>query len=924
MPLWHAEAAGVHPSSPGVNQFGLGWGYLLDVAANASVLTTYYVGGDDGGLGSQERVFGMGYATKTASAGGLTARQTVVAPYGDDAVLVSMVTLTNTGSVPRSAAWVENGGGALRLLDRLSATATGPGEFRDGRAFAEAHYSSEFAPVEAGVGGIRQARTWRPLNTSETEAYETVVGGMRMSVSGGPPMPYPPASSSQWAQVPPAAALVDVSPPGSGVAAATFGSDCAAFYGHGGRRAPDGLRSPLVLPVAVGPAANSVGCLLAAKSVDLPPGASVTLAFLWSYDTDGGAALPALAAKYSAAVADGSLVSSTVSAWLNVSYHVTGSAAWVSREVLWHSYMLLSAATVDDGFGERILDQGTSYRYAAGFQGAPRDPAQHLLPAVAAVPALARSVLRYLLKMVQRSPAAYNGTSAIGGVPMNLPYGAVNSYMLYNSWLRPSDQEMYVMLAAADYLLATRDFGFLDEPLQLYGDLPDGPSVPAVAALQACLNFTIVNVSVGRHGLMRVLTGDWSDSLCQILAPGCQDGPGTPQWDAYYDTGESVLNAAMATYVLPRFADALAAADAARFAVDIARARAFAAAQTSALAPGSAAWSPSHAWLRRMYISNVTGWAGDANLFGVQHAWALLSGAVASSSAPPILDALRSVLQSASPIGMPVVFPPISPSGGNPPHEGENGGVWPALNHPLAWAIGRYNLTMAWDEWAANSLRTSADVYPDYYASVWSSADSANGVGAAPGAGRAGSWTTSWPTQCTHRHAWPLYSLQRLAGLDFDAHGLVVRPGLAPPGGEGGGSTWELSTPAVSIARTPQGWQGRWTPQPGSVPSRLAALGVSAALPIEVPIGGEATVTCEWAVRCGGAAVGTRRVSNVTLRPASSAEAARTTAAGSGSRHTLIIMMAHLSESPIAECAELRWELACPAIARAALESASG
>ena len=26
VPLWHAEAAGVHPGSAGVHQYGLGWG----------------------------------------------------------------------------------------------------------------------------------------------------------------------------------------------------------------------------------------------------------------------------------------------------------------------------------------------------------------------------------------------------------------------------------------------------------------------------------------------------------------------------------------------------------------------------------------------------------------------------------------------------------------------------------------------------------------------------------------------------------------------------------------------------------------------------------------------------------------------------------------------------------------------------------
>jgi hypothetical protein len=86
-------------------------------------------------------------------------------------------------------------------------------------------------------------------------------------------------------------------------------------------------------------------------------------------------------------------------------------APWVGRELKWHSHMLQAAVTFDSYFGQRVLDQGTAYRYTAGFQGAIRDPLQHLLPLIGARPEVARSVLLYSLMEEQPDPASGAGTA---------------------------------------------------------------------------------------------------------------------------------------------------------------------------------------------------------------------------------------------------------------------------------------------------------------------------------------------------------------------------------------------------------------------------------------------------------------------------------------------------------------------------------
>jgi hypothetical protein len=75
----------------------------------------------------------------------------------------------------------------------------------------------------------------------------------------------------------------------------------------------------------------------------------------------------------------------------------------VGPEMSWHSYYLQSGASYDDFFGEFIIDQGMSYRYSIGFQGAARDPVQHALGVLMTDPALARSVLLYTLKEMHRT-----------------------------------------------------------------------------------------------------------------------------------------------------------------------------------------------------------------------------------------------------------------------------------------------------------------------------------------------------------------------------------------------------------------------------------------------------------------------------------------------------------------------------------------
>ena len=82
-----------------------------------------------------------------------------------------------------------------------------------------------------------------------------------------------------------------------------------------------------------------------------------------------------------------------------------------------------------------------------GFQGAARDPLQHALPFIFSDPEIVRGIIRYTLKEIQPDGS--------------IPYGIVGSGVPMPVIFRPSDQDMWLLWLVSEYVLATRDKGFL-------------------------------------------------------------------------------------------------------------------------------------------------------------------------------------------------------------------------------------------------------------------------------------------------------------------------------------------------------------------------------------------------------------------------------------------------------------------------------
>jgi hypothetical protein len=86
--------------SPERAQYGGGIGYLTD---GKEMLSTFYPGGGRG----FERIFGAGYFRKKVAGVSYSIDQAIVAPFGDDPVLISPVTIGNHGPSRAALRWIE-------------------------------------------------------------------------------------------------------------------------------------------------------------------------------------------------------------------------------------------------------------------------------------------------------------------------------------------------------------------------------------------------------------------------------------------------------------------------------------------------------------------------------------------------------------------------------------------------------------------------------------------------------------------------------------------------------------------------------------------------------------------------------------------------------------------------------------------------
>ena len=388
----------------------------------------------------------------------------------------------------------------------------------------------------------------------------------------------------------------------------------------------------------------------------------------------------------------------------------------------WHSFMLQATPTFDTYFNETIIDQGTAYRYAAGFQGAIRDPVQHALPLIHSRPDIVRAVLRYSL--MEQQPDVHEPPGSATD-PVFVPDSMIGSGVVRPNTPAPDDFELYILHLATEYVSATKDENFLAEPVHKYGETS---SHTVLEALLEAADFTMEVVHKGPHGLLRLLSSDWDDGF-------------KPPPDAE-PVSESVLTSALAAYVLPRWAQLLRSVSP-KHSAAAAKAEDFGLSLKEAIF--AQAWNGR--WLRRAWLGEDIKWVGtspaevengtNVTLYSAQVGWALLAGVFEGHAAEEAVQ-IEQLHEQCRGKDWTLGFGYRCNNTADPR---PGSGMWPAVNHVTLMGLAMRNRTdEAWTEWKRNSLDWQASVNPDQWLGQWTSSDTVDGAGSWGHAGWPGNW----------------------------------------------------------------------------------------------------------------------------------------------------------------------------------------
>ena len=752
---------------------GIGW-----LTGDGVTISTYY----DGRADEFERYYGAGYMRKVVKKGALSVNQLVFTPYGDDPVLISRVTITNNSTAPVEVRWHEYWGARPYLMSfrtLLLSLAAKTSELETyinnsaqtmRRKLAD-RYKSRFVTegstlrnkMKFGGWGLTDKLIWgvaqkryRPL-AETAHNYSLYLGELDDYEDVNPPETFLHAADSK-----------NVS----------FITNAEAFFGVGGPGNPDGLRK-----LVRGGGKNSRAAMIAVSPVTVPAGGKVTLTYVFGY-VPGGFETSALLKKYSGRFDE--LFADSCAKWKEerISLSIPGKE-WIDRELLWHNQSLRAAATYDSAFGEHILSQGHVYQYVMGFQGAARDPLQHVMPFIFTDPGLVREVIRYTLKSVLP-----DGT---------IPYGLCGHGAIMASPFLSGDLELWLIWTLSEYILATKDLSILKErvvPYPYKGIKQEADSV--LKLTQRCFSHFLTFTGIGANGLPRILGGDWNDNV--IVG-----GTDPAESERIYKEGESVLVGAMAAVVVEKYAAILAMAG-----EDNAEVAEFARKQKEAVA---LRWNGN--WFNRAYLGSVLGWTGEEKLWLEPQPWALMCGAANAEQTKTLVANIKEKCQDPSPIGAMLADRCPDTVMKAPKGMATNGGIWPSITGTLILALNKIDPTAAYEEWRKNTLAYHADNYPESWEGIWSGPDTYNSVmSEAPG--KTLFYTDperrkvllSWmdfPVYNLHPHAWTLYNAAAMFADSFTGDGAVFNMGFPE-------DEYAFESPLASLKRTEGGYEGRYAP----------------------------------------------------------------------------------------------------------------
>ena len=757
---------------PETSQFGAGLGYLTD---GHETLSTYY----DGSRVAFERIFGVGYYRKRVAGQSYSVDQVISAPFGDDPVLLSQVTVTNHQKIAATVRWVEYWGCQPFQLSFWAyiESITGIGTATELRRDLGRRFRHEISQAD-GMRGLIDSKRFEGRSAEDEAAWQRTKAMLQARPNGfiTPIQDLRPGTDFD-SYVLPSTFLISLDAPASGLS-----SDAASFFGRGGPANPSGLQSALNGSLAG--SGGHTGFFLE-RSFELAPNEKRTLSFLYGYLPEGFK-LDELIARYQTSPA--SVLEQSSVEWKRHGMRFDVPAEpWIKREATWNHYYLRSSQTFDDFFGEHVLNQNGFYQYTMGFQGAARDPLQHVLPFVFSDPEIVRSILRYTLKEVRDD----------GSIPYGIVGHGVVAPIISD---RASDLPLWLLWTVSEYVLATRDLDFLNEKIRARFSATADRTETVRNLLERCYRHQVDDVGVGQHGIVRMLVDDWNDGLLSTW--------GQSAFKECAEHGESVLNSAMSVWVFDEYARMLRyAGDHSGLNVQVSERG-----ERDRKATRDQ-WNGK--WFKRAWLGPKLGWLGDTTLWIEPQPWALLASVTSPGQSRELVRNMNRLLRH-GPLGATQMSEGPDMKTGDAVNIGtlERGAIWPSLNQTLVWALVGLDPAMAWDEWKKNSFARHAEAYPDIWYGVWSGNDSYNSpLNKQPGeaANLQFFHGTDFPVLNLHSHACFLYSATKLLGIEFTEAGVNLRPTLPM-------ESFRLDSPLIGISKSSVGqYEGWYAPsRPGT------------------------------------------------------------------------------------------------------------
>lgn len=699
-----------------------------------------------------QRHFGMGYARYETRHRDVLVTRRVFAPFGDDPLLLADVRLENLSGVPLRLRYYEYWDVHVQQMRVEWLRTGGFGPASDDR---RRHFNDLF---------------------SASVAWEDGANALRVRLS--PRMPLPPdyqppdeISATDWATLDVFLADLNGEPDG-------FYSDKAAFFGAGGPRLPDAVAERWPGEPS-DPAAEYDAlsrCLVIRRDVEIGPAEYVDLRFAYGLVRPGDTRTPSGTDESDLAFLEryrsGSPFAETQAQWADrLTCFKTGDDPVLHREMAWHSYNLLASTVYSSFHHAHLVPQGSAYLYLHGADGVPRDQALYTLAATYVNPPLAREMLRLLMQLQDaatgRLPYAFTG------------YGALDDALGLHSM--PSDLDLFLMLAASEYLAATGDNSLLSEAIPFYPPTTPVSASTGLDHLRAAAKHLLETIGVGKNGLLKVGSGDWSDGI--VVETALEDGPG-PFGVTYQNSrrnGESIPNTQMALYVLPQLAALIEPYDG-EFA-------AYLRAPLNGFQAALAQQWTGRGWYNRAVLRGFDNHEITLERFELEaQPWALISGlAGRNGTQGALLQRIEQDVDTPSPIGT-----PLRPGGP----------VWPAVSQLMTWAYARCGRDqLAWRSLYRNSFAVHSTVYPDVWLNTWSGPDGINGLlSERPG----GTWfsavtpMTDFPVMNANPHALALLALLRVCGVEPapGGDGLLIHPRVPRP-------RFTLDTPLLRLDVSP-------------------------------------------------------------------------------------------------------------------------